>query len=184
MPGVWEFEVESRRTSPLLDNPFTLSATLQGVAVTPAVVELPSVTAGVADAADLEPDQPFGPVTVNGTGGPLGSARAGRKTIADRDDAVLHCGRAGRRHPARRSRSATPATRRPTWTCSSTSTASQVGQSADGDSEESVTLINPPAGTYAITIDGFAVPSGTTAVRLPRCVLLAGAGLDRPCPAR
>jgi len=36
------------------------------------------------------------------------------------------------------------------------------GQSADGDSEESVTIANPAAGTWLVLIDGFAVPAGTT----------------------
>jgi hypothetical protein len=36
------------------------------------------------------------------------------------------------------------------------------GQSADGDSEESVTIANPAAGTWRVLIDGFAVPAGTT----------------------
>ena len=37
-----------------------------------------------------------------------------------------------------------------------------VGQSADGDSEESVTINNPVAGTYTVLVDGFDVPSGST----------------------
>ena len=37
-----------------------------------------------------------------------------------------------------------------------------VGQSADGDSDESVSLANPAAGTYTVLVDGFAVPSGST----------------------
>ena len=36
------------------------------------------------------------------------------------------------------------------------------GQSADGDSEESVTIANPAAGAWRVTVDGFAVPQGTT----------------------
>jgi hypothetical protein len=36
------------------------------------------------------------------------------------------------------------------------------GQSADGDSEESVTIANPAAGEWVVLIDGFAVPAGTT----------------------
>jgi hypothetical protein len=36
------------------------------------------------------------------------------------------------------------------------------GQSADGDSEESVTINNPAAGTWVVLVDGFAVPAGTT----------------------
>ena len=37
-----------------------------------------------------------------------------------------------------------------------------VAQSADGDSEESVTITNPAAGNWMVLIDGFAVPAGTT----------------------
>jgi hypothetical protein len=37
-----------------------------------------------------------------------------------------------------------------------------VGSSADGDSEEAVSLTNPAAGTYTITVDGYSVPAGTT----------------------
>jgi len=36
------------------------------------------------------------------------------------------------------------------------------GQSADGDSEESVTVNNPAAGIWIALVDGFAVPWGTT----------------------
>ena len=36
------------------------------------------------------------------------------------------------------------------------------GQSADGDSEESVTIANPAAGTWVVLVDGFNVPAGTT----------------------
>jgi len=36
------------------------------------------------------------------------------------------------------------------------------GQSADGDSEESVTIANPAAGAWKVLVDGFRVPSGST----------------------
>ncbi|HEX6936027.1 MAG TPA: pre-peptidase C-terminal domain-containing protein, partial [Actinomycetes bacterium] len=36
------------------------------------------------------------------------------------------------------------------------------GQSADGDSEESVTINNPAAGAWKVLVDGYAVPAGTT----------------------
>ena len=36
------------------------------------------------------------------------------------------------------------------------------GQSADGDSEESVTIANPAAGNWLALIDGYSVPAGTT----------------------
>jgi hypothetical protein len=35
-------------------------------------------------------------------------------------------------------------------------------QSADGDAEEAVSYANPRPGTYTVTVDGFAVPAGTT----------------------
>ena len=37
-----------------------------------------------------------------------------------------------------------------------------LGQSADGDSEESVTISSPCAGTYTALVDGYAVPAGST----------------------
>ena len=40
-------------------------------------------------------------------------------------------------------------------------TGALVGQSADGDSEESVTIAAPP-GTYTIVVDGYSVPAGST----------------------
>ena len=56
-PGIWEIEVESRRTSPALNNPFQISARIQGVTVEPAVVELPVRDGGRADAGHLDADQ-------------------------------------------------------------------------------------------------------------------------------
>jgi hypothetical protein len=38
-----------------------------------------------------------------------------------------------------------------------------IAQSADGDSEESVSVASPAAGTYTVEVDGYAVPSGSTA---------------------
>ena len=43
-----------------------------------------------------------------------------------------------------------------------TGTCVLAGQSADGDSEESVTIANPAAGMWVVLVDGFAVPAGTT----------------------
>jgi hypothetical protein len=38
----------------------------------------------------------------------------------------------------------------------------QAAVSADGDSEESVTVPNPAAGVWVALVDGYAVPSGST----------------------
>jgi len=44
----------------------------------------------------------------------------------------------------------------------STGTCVLAGQSADGDSDESVTIANPAAGAWLVLIDGYSVPAGTT----------------------
>ena len=50
------------------------------------------------------------------------------------------------------------------------------GQSADGDSEESVTIANPAAGAWAVLVDGFAVPAGTTTYNYVDVFVNAGFG--------
>jgi hypothetical protein len=162
LPGVWELEVEARRTSPLLVNPFTLTAVAQGVTVTPPSQTLASVQAGTPAPVSWTVTNDFGPVTIHPTGGPLGSALSERKTIANHEtqDFTLVV--------------PTGATKL-TATIGSPSdlgadldlfligpSGAIVAQSADGDSEESVTLTNPAAGEYKVEIDGFEVPSGST----------------------
>ncbi|MCZ9340557.1 serine protease, partial [Streptomyces sp. TRM76130] len=44
-PGVWEIEVESRRTSPLLDNPYRLDVAVLGADFDPEVVTVPEAVA-------------------------------------------------------------------------------------------------------------------------------------------
>lgn len=162
LPGVWEIEVESRRTSPLLENPFQLQARIQGVVVQPAVVELPSVVAGQPTPVTWSLTNTYGPVTVSGQGGPLGSAVSARPTIADLEVQTYQV-----TVPA-------GATRLDVAIGNTSDPAADldlyvrrngvvVGQSADGDSEEAVSLVNPVAGVYDIEIDGYAVPAGTTA---------------------
>jgi hypothetical protein len=162
LPGVWEIEVESRRTSPLLENPFTLQARIQGVTVTPAVTELASVAAGVPAPLSWTLTNDFGPIQVSGQGGPLGSARRQRPTVAHHEKQTYTVD-----VPAGASRLEV--------TIGNTSDLGAdldlfvqfggvtIAQSADGDSEESVSIANPTPGTYTILVDAFDVPAGTTA---------------------
>jgi subtilisin family serine protease len=162
LPGVWELEVESRRTSPALNNPFQLTARIQGVTVEPAVLELPTVTAGQPTPVSWTLTNAFGPVRVSGTGGPLGSAAIARPTIADGETQTFQVD-----VPAGASRLDVA--------IGNTSDLGadldlfvfrdgvQVASQADGDAEEAVSIANPPAGTYEVQVDGFAVPAGTTA---------------------
>jgi hypothetical protein len=43
-----------------------------------------------------------------------------------------------------------------------TGTCVLAGQSADGDSDEAVTIANPAAGLWTVVVDGYAVPAGST----------------------
>ncbi|MEJ3743924.1 S8 family serine peptidase [Actinomycetes bacterium KLBMP 9797] len=162
IPGVWEIEVESRRTSPALNNPFQLTARVQGVTIEPATVELPSVTPGTPAPVTWTLTNQFGPVTVSGQGGPLGSAAIARPTIANGEVQTYTV--------------AVPAgATRLDVAIGNTSdlgadldlyvrlNGAEVGRAADGDSEEAVSIANPAAGTYTIEIDGYSVPGGTTA---------------------
>ncbi|MDG4767815.1 S8 family serine peptidase [Solwaraspora sp. WMMD406] len=161
MPGVWEIEVESRRTSPLLQNPFTLTARVQGVTVDPATTVLENVTAGEPSPLSWTVTNTFGPVNVSGQGGSLGSASSERPTIADLEVQTFQV--------------TVPAGATRLYVAIGNTSdlgadldlfvyrgGSLIAYNADGDSEETVTINNPPAGVYDIEVDGYAVPAGTT----------------------
>ncbi|MFL6127499.1 MAG: S8 family serine peptidase [Mycobacteriales bacterium] len=161
IPGVWEIEVEARRTSPALENPFQIGARIQGVTVTPAVVELPSVAAGVPTPVTWTLTNDFGTVQVHGRGGPLGSSFSDRPTIAtgelDQYQVVVPAG--ATRLDVSIGNTSDPAADLDLYLLRN---GVRVAQSADGDSEESVSLANPTAGTYTVQVVGFAVPAGST----------------------
>ncbi|MFE2432296.1 S8 family serine peptidase [Streptomyces sp. NPDC059373] len=162
IPGVWEIEVEARRTSPLLDNPYKLTATALGVTFDPATRTLDQATIGTAAPVDWTVKNNFAPITGGKLqGGALGSSASSRSTIADggsvTTEVVVPEG-ATRLDVSIGNTSDTSADLDLYVALNGTT----VGQSADGDSEESVSLANPAAGTYTITVDGYSVPSGST----------------------
>jgi hypothetical protein len=154
--------VESRRTSPVLSNPFELTARIQGVTVSPETVELASVTAGEPTPVTWTIKNEFGPITVAAAGGPLGSAFSSRPTIADgasQEYEVVVPEGADRLDVSIGNASDAAADLDLTVFLGDV----QVAQQADGDSEEAVSIPNPAAGTYTVVVDGYAVPSGSTA---------------------
>ena len=161
LPGIWEVEVEARRTSPALNNPFQVRMAVQGVTVDPETVTLPSVEVGVATPVTWTLENAYGPVSVTGTGGPLGSASVTRPTIADgaqqQYDVVVPAG--ATRLDVAIGNVSDPGADLDLAVYRGTTL---VGQSADGDSEEAVSLLNPVAGTYTVVVDGYAVPTGST----------------------
>ncbi|BCL15681.1 S8 family serine peptidase [Micromonospora sagamiensis] len=162
--GVWEIEVESRRTSPTLNNPFKLDVRVQGVKVEPAVVELPSVTAGQPTQVTWSLTNTFGPVSVSGRGGPLSSVNAARPTIGEgaAQEYTVEVPAGATTFTARIGNTAEVGADLDLYVFRG---ATEVGRAADGDSEEAVTIANPPAGTYRVVVEGYAVngPDSSTA---------------------
>ncbi|SDP52016.1 pre-peptidase C-terminal domain-containing protein [Streptomyces sp. cf386] len=163
LPGVWEIEVDSRRTSPLLDNPYKLNATVYGASFAPEAVTVPEAKVGTPIAASWTVTNKLEAVDGKLKGGALGSSKTARPTIAD-------------------GASQTSTVEVPEGTTSLDVAIGKVsdlgsdldlnvydaegklvGQSADGDSEEAVSIANPAAGTYTVEVVGFEVPSGSTA---------------------
>ncbi|MER7662354.1 S8 family serine peptidase [Streptomyces sp. NPDC096193] len=160
-PGVWEIEVESRRTSPLLDNPYKLDVTVLGATFDPAVKTLPEAKIGTPAPVEWKVTNDFAPIDGKLAGGPLGSAKVARPSIGDGDsqESTVTVGEGVERlDVAIGGVSDTNAD----LDLSVFLNGVLVGQAADADSEEAVSLLKPAAGTYTVVVDGYAVPAGTT----------------------
>ncbi|WP_340379156.1 S8 family serine peptidase [Streptomyces sp. SS7] len=163
LPGVWEIEVESRRTSPLLDNPYTLDATVYGAAFDPATVTVPEAKVGRPATASWKVTNGYAAVDGHLVGGPLGSSKTTRPTIAQGEEQTTTVDvPAGAKSLDVKIGKVSDASADLDLVVLDAS-GKQVGISADGDSEEAVSLASPAAGTYTIVVSGYAVPAGTTA---------------------
>ncbi|MFF1481935.1 S8 family serine peptidase [Streptomyces sp. NPDC058301] len=160
-PGVWEIEVESRRTSPYLDNPYKLDVALLGAAFDPAVKAVPEAKVGTSTPVEWKVTNNFAAIDGKLQGGALGSAKVAKPTIkaGEVQTSTLTIGEGVERlDVAIGGVSDTAADLDLTVLKDGV----QVGSSADGDSEEAVSLVKPAAGTYTIQVAGYAVPSGST----------------------
>ncbi len=166
--GVWEVTVEARRTSDVANAPFTLTASLFGVSVSPNPDIIPTAQVGVPVPRSYSLTNNFATFTGRATGSGLGSARRGVFSIAHHElqhyTTTIPAGT-----PSFRATIGGPSDPAAdldlfVYRCSDATctTRTLVAQSADGDSEESVTLTNPTAATYQVDVDGFDVPAGTT----------------------
>jgi hypothetical protein len=162
LPGVWELEVEARRTSPSLVNPYQLSVAAQGVTVDPASQTLASVQSGQPADVSWDVTNAFGTVSMSPKGGSLGSALSERKTIGHHElqKFTVVVPEGAERLTATIGRTSDLGADLDLFVRNAAGTI--VGQNADGDSEETVTITKPAAGTYTVEVDGYAVPAGTT----------------------
>jgi len=162
LPGIWELQVEARRTSPQLTNPFEITASAQGVTVNPATQTVPSAKVGEATPVSWTVTNDLAPVTIAPKGGPLGSAVSERRTIANHElqkfTVTIPAG--ATKFVARIGNPSDPAADLDLFVRNAAGTV--VAQQADGDSEEAVTINNPAAGTYTVEVDGYSVPAGST----------------------
>ncbi|WP_372345812.1 S8 family serine peptidase [Streptomyces sp. KL116D] len=162
--GVWEIEVESRRTSPLLDNPYKLDVAVLGASFDPAVQTLPEAKVGTPADVSWKVTNNF--AAIDGgklQGGALGSSKSARPTLADGATATSTV-----EVPAGAEKLDVSIGNVSDQAADLDLTVydkdgNVVAQSADGDSEESVSIAKPAAGTYTVEVAGYSVPSGSTA---------------------
>lgn len=162
MPGVWEIEVEARRTSPQLDNPYLLTVSVLGASFDPAVQTLPEATVGIPAPVSWNVTDGFAPISGGSlSGGPLGSALTATPTIAEGESRTteLTLGAGVSRLDVS---IGSPSDQQADLDLYVYRNGVLIGQSADGDAEEAVGLTDPAPGTYTFEVDGFAVPSGST----------------------
>ncbi|MEU1850021.1 S8 family serine peptidase [Streptomyces sp. NPDC019990] len=162
-PGVWEIEVESRRTSPLLDNPYRLDVAVLGAAFAPETVTVPEAKVGTPATASWKVTNRLAALDGKLVGGPLGSAKAARPSIKQGETQTTEV-----EVPAG-AKSLDVAIGKVSDAAADLdlavydATGKEVGSSADGDSEESVSVPSPAAGRYTVKVVGYSVPAGTTA---------------------
>jgi hypothetical protein len=165
LAGVWEIVVEARRTSDAANAPFTMTASVLGATVSPNPDTIASATLGQPVSRQYTLTNAFGPFTGKAQGTPLGSARLATPTIADGAQSqfpiVVTAGSSSLRVKIGNTSDLGADLDLFLFNCTS-GTCVQAASSADGDSEEAVTVNNPAAGTWVALVDGFAVPAGTT----------------------
>ncbi|MEU6351156.1 S8 family serine peptidase [Streptomyces sp. NPDC047072] len=161
--GVWEIEVESRRTSPLLDNPYKLDVAVYGAAFDPETVTVPEAKVGTPVTASWTVTNKLAAIDGKLAGGPLGSSKTARPTIAEgavqTSTVDVPAGASSLDVAIGNTADASADLDLTVYDASG----AVVGQSADGDSEEAVSVANPAAGTYTVEVVGYSVPAGSTA---------------------
>jgi hypothetical protein len=160
--GVWEVTVDARRNSDAVSAPFTLTASILGASVAPNPDVLPSAQVGVPQARTYTITNLLGAFTGRAVGTNMGSAFLATPSIAHHEvqefSVTIPAGATSLR--ATIGSPSDPAADLDLFVLNPAGVT--VGQSADGDSEESVTINTPAAGVWTIVVDGFSVPAGNT----------------------
>ncbi|MER6101983.1 S8 family serine peptidase [Streptomyces sp. NPDC001832] len=160
-PGVWEIEVEARRTSPLLDNPYKLDVSLLGATFDPAVQTIAEAKIGTPAAVNWNVTNNAGDLEGTLKGGSLGSAKVATGSIRTGDEQryTVTIGEGVEKLDVAIGGTSDANADLDLYVLRGNT---RVGQSTTAGSEESVSLVKPAAGTYTVVIDGYDVPAGTT----------------------
>jgi subtilisin family serine protease len=163
--GVWEVTVEARRTSDVENAPYSLTTSILGASVSPNPDTIASATVGSPIVRSYTLTNLFGTFTGRAVGSTFGSALLATPSITPgtQQQRVVNVAPGSTSLRATIGGPSDPGADLDlfVYNCT-TGTCVLAGQSADGDSEESVTISNPSAGTWVTLADGFAVPSGST----------------------
>lgn len=169
-PGVWEVSVDAHRRSDSYPAaaPYTLTATVLGASVSPNPDTIASASIGVPVARSYTMTNLFGAFTGRAEGTDMGSAFRNRETIAHLQvkEYMVNVPAGAASLRATIGSPSDPAADLDLFVqrCPTPATCVTVGQNADGDSEESVTISGAALtpGTWKVIVDGFNVPAGTT----------------------
>ncbi|MGW6446666.1 S8 family serine peptidase [Lentzea sp. NPDC055074] len=166
MAGVWEIVIEARRTSDADVAPYSVTASVLGATISPNPDTIASGTLGTPIERSYTVTNALASFNGRLAAGAVGSAKQLRPTIANLES---------QQYPIAVSAGASKLTVKigstadqgadldlSVYNCT-TGSCVLAGQSADADSEESVTITNPAAGNWVALVDGYAVPAGTTA---------------------
>jgi hypothetical protein len=163
--GVWEVTVDARRNSDAVSAPFTLTASILGAIVSPNPDVIASATIGVPIGRSYDVTNILGAFTGRAMGTGLGSAYLATPTIAnlEQQQYLVNVAAGSTSLRATIGSPSDPAADLDLFVFNcTTGSCALAGQSADGDSEESVTINNPAAGNWVVLVDGFSVPAGST----------------------
>ncbi|WP_073967736.1 S8 family serine peptidase [Streptomyces sp. CB02460] len=162
MPGVWEFEVEARRTSPLLTNPYRLTATVQGATLDPASSVIDRAALHAATEKSFTAVNRFAPVTAHAVGGALGALSEAHPAVADQDmtGKQITVPRDATRFEVSMGNASDPDADLDLYLVAQSG--ALVASSTNGGSRESIVIDKPTPGYYLLYIAGTDVPSGST----------------------
>ncbi|WP_434438998.1 S8 family serine peptidase [Lentzea sp. E54] len=165
MAGVWEIVVEARRTSDADVAPYSVTASVLGTSISPNPDVIPSAAIGTPIERSYTVSNTQAVFNGRVAGGGVGSAKQARPTIENlaSQQYQVAVGAGASRLTATIGRTSDQGADLDLFVYNCTTGACVLaGQSADADSEESVTVTNPAAGAWLVVVDGYAVPAGTT----------------------